>query len=150
MTEETIYLLKEFNRLEKELDDLYHGVAVKANISDSAFTILYSICELGDGCLQRDICRETFANKQTVNSSIRKLTQDGYLYLEQGRGRDKHIFLTESGRTFVEEHISPIIQKEEAAFADLEAKEQAELLKLSKKYVNSLKLRMKEENLRDF
>lgn len=36
MTEKTMYLLKEFNKLEKELNVLYHGIAVKTNISDSA------------------------------------------------------------------------------------------------------------------
>ena len=73
-------------------------------ISDSAFSIFYTIYDLGDGCLQKDICYEFFANKQTVNSSIRKLVQEGYIYLKQGVGRDKHIFLTEAGKQFVEKY----------------------------------------------
>lgn len=64
-------LLKEFNKIDKELNDLYHETALRMNLSDSAFSIFYVICSLGDGCLQKDICYETFANKQTVHSSIR-------------------------------------------------------------------------------
>ena len=48
--------VNEFNRLYKEMDDLYHDIALKLGLSDSALTIFYAICELGDGCLQKDIC----------------------------------------------------------------------------------------------
>ena len=84
MEDKTNELLRAFNRIDKELDDVYHEVALRMNISDSAFTIFYIIHELGDGCLQKDICREAFANKQTVHSSIQKLEREGYLYLQQG------------------------------------------------------------------
>ena len=69
MSTKTNDFLREFNRLEKELNDLYHDVALKMGISDSAFSIFYILYTLGDGCLQKDICYEIFANKQTVNSS---------------------------------------------------------------------------------
>ncbi|MFR1493246.1 MAG: MarR family transcriptional regulator [Eubacterium ventriosum] len=41
-------------------------------LSDSAFDILYSIVDLGDGCSQSDICKYSCLSKQTVNSSIKK------------------------------------------------------------------------------
>ena len=75
---------REFNRMYKEVDELYHEVALKSGLSDTSFLVLFSIVELGDGCLQKDICYEAFANKQTVNSSIRKLEREGYLYLKHG------------------------------------------------------------------
>lgn len=40
--------LKEFNRLYRELDRLYHEIAVKAELSDSAFYILYAINALSE------------------------------------------------------------------------------------------------------
>ena len=83
MTEKTNELLRNFNRIDKEFNDIYHEVALKMGISDSAFSIFYILHDLGDGCLQKDICYEAFANKQTVNSSIRKLEREGYLYLKQ-------------------------------------------------------------------
>ncbi len=62
--------LKEFNRLYKEFDELYHGIAVRAELSDSAFCILYAVVEMGDGCLQKEISNVTFqqADNQFVDS----------------------------------------------------------------------------------
>ena len=39
--------LREFNRLYKRLDDLYHSLSLKMGMSDSTFMILYTIAELG-------------------------------------------------------------------------------------------------------
>ena len=122
MSTKTNDFLREFNRLEKELNDLYHDVALKMGISDSAFSIFYILYTLGDGCLEKD----------------------GYIYLKQGRGRDKHIFLTESGRQFTEKHIIPVVQKENAAFTSLRLEEQKELLRLSKIYIENLKTKLRE------
>ena len=47
--------LREFNRLYKRLDDLYHSLSLKMGMSDSTFIILYTIAELGDGCSQKEI-----------------------------------------------------------------------------------------------
>lgn len=142
MAKPSAELLKDFIRMDKELDDLYHDVASKMNLSDSAFTIFYIICELGDGCLQRDICREAFANKQTINSSIRKLEQEGYLFLKQGRGRDKHIFFTEKGKQFIESRIVPVMEAEKEAFSALTSREQEELLRLSRKNIDFLRAKL--------
>lgn len=90
--------LCEFNRIFKEFNDIYHDVALRLGLSNSAFDIFYAICELGDGCLQRDICKTTFIPKQTVNSSIRNLEREGYLTLVHGKGRNMHIYLTERGK----------------------------------------------------
>ena len=51
--------LKEFNRIYKKTNEIYHDIALRLGLSDSAFDILYSISELGDGCLQKDICNAT-------------------------------------------------------------------------------------------
>ncbi|MBC8611131.1 Uncharacterised protein [uncultured Ruminococcus sp.] len=139
MPEKAEDMVREFNRIDKELNDLYHDIALKIGISDSAFTVFYIICERGDGCLQRDICYEAFANKQTINSSIRKLEREGYLYLQQGRGRDKHIYLTELGKEFARRHILPVIQMENDAFCDLELEERQQCLRIFKKYVAGFK-----------
>lgn len=137
--QETDQEIRECNRLYKELDDIYHDIALKAGISDSAFTIFYIINELGDGCLQADICYESFSNKQTINSSIRKLEQEGFLYLKQGNGRNKHIHLTDTGKSFIRERINPVVRMENNAFLTLEADERREFLRLFKKYVENFR-----------
>lgn len=144
MPEKANERMRAFDKLDKQFDELYHEVASRIGLSDSAFSIFYILYDLGDGCLQKDICYEAFANKQTINSSIRKLAQEGYLYLKQGHGRDKHIFLTEKGRRLVETHILPVVQKENEAFMVLQAEEQETLLRLARKYMESLRTKLRE------
>ena len=131
--------LREYNRIYKEFNDLYHDAAQKLGLSNSAFDILYSICELGDGCLQKDICQASFIPKQTVHSSIRNLERDGYLTLSPGKGRSMHIFLTDSGKALVQRTIYPIVQMENEAFGKLSPEECAMMLKLDAKYICALR-----------
>lgn len=135
--------VQKFNRLYKKLDDLYHDIALHAGLSDSACSILYAICTLGDGCLQRDICREAYTSKQTINSSVRNLEKKGILYLEKGTGRDKQIFLTQKGRQFVDEKIRPVIELENDSFLSMEPGEREEFIRLSEKYVENFRSRVK-------
>ena len=121
-----------FIRLYKELDDIYHEIALAIGVSDSALAVLYVVCTLGDGCLQKDICREAYVSKQTISSSVRNLEKKGFLYLEK-RGRDKHICLTEKGRQFVEQQIRPVVDMENGAFLQMEQEERAEFILLSQK-----------------
>ena len=90
--QKTLYMsrqLIEFNHIYKEFNDVYREAATKVGLSLSGFDILYAICEMGDGCLQRDISQMCCIPKQTVNSSIRKLEQDRYclLYTSSMLGR---------------------------------------------------------------
>lgn len=126
--------LIEFNHIYKDFNDIYHDLAVKFNMSDSVFDIFYYICESGDGCRQSDICRASCLPKQTVNSSIRKLEQQGYLTLTPGKGRGMHIYLTGLGNRFVSEKIYPVIEMENNAFSSLSKDECALMLKLYRKY----------------
>ena len=77
--------LREFNCLYKEVDEIYHEIALKMGISDSGFIILYALAELGDGCLQKDIAKIYYISKQTVNSSISNLKKNGYVCLRPGK-----------------------------------------------------------------
>lgn len=136
--------LKEFNRLYKEFDELYHGIAVRAELSDSAFSILYAIVELGDGCLQKEISEHYCFSKQTINSSIQNLKSKGYLLLIQGKGHDKHIHLTEAGEQLVKEKIFPVMDMENAVFAEMSKDESQELLRLTKRYIQLLQKKFEE------
>lgn len=131
--------LQEYNRIYKEVNGIYRDVATKLGLSNSAFEILYTICEVGDGCLQKNVCDSTFIPKQTVNSAIRKLEQEGYLTLSNGKGRSKHIHLTETGHTLLKETIFPIIKAENEAFTELSSEECELLLTLHGKYITLLR-----------
>ncbi len=128
----------EYNRLYREFNNIYHDIASKLNMSDSAFEILYSICDLGDGCLQKDICTVTFLPKQTVNSSIDRLIDKGFITLTRGKGRNMHIHLTPDGRKLIEDTIYPVMRIENDAFSVLDKDEIKQLLTLHNKYITAL------------
>lgn len=131
---------KELDRLNKQTDDLYHAIALKAGISDTAFMVLYYIRELGDGCLQKDICNRCFLSKQTIHSAVRKLEKSELLRSHAGKGRDRHLFLTENGEAFVREKVVPVFWAENRAFAVLTPQEQKELVRLNQKYLDQLRI----------
>ena len=119
---------------------IINGISgTRFGLSDSGFDILYTLCDIGDGCLQKDICDATMLSKQTIHSSVQKLAKDGYLSLQPGKGRDLHIHLTPAGRALMEEKIAPAIQIENLAFTDMTDDEQAEFLRLNRKYADSLR-----------
>ena len=64
--QKTLYMsrqLIEFNHIYKEFNDVYREAAAKVGLSLSGFDILYAICEMGDGCLQRDIKPDVLYSK---------------------------------------------------------------------------------------
>lgn len=129
------YTLKEFNRLNKEINDIYHELYNRLNISESVFDIFYAIAELGDGCCQRDICNYAFSSKQTIHSAIRKLEREEFLFLKPGKGREMQIFLTQKGQQFTNENIIPVINMEMESFSLFTDEESSELLRLTEKYL---------------
>lgn len=131
--------LKIFNGLYREMDEFYHSIALKMGLSDSAYIILYAIYELGEGCLQRDICNMYWVSKQTIHSAIRKLGEEGCLFLKQGKGKDKNIFLTEKGKRLLAEKIQPVVALENSAFESMTKEENGEMLRLLRQYLEKMK-----------
>ncbi len=132
-------LLKEWNSLWREQDELYHAIAAALSLSNSAFLVLYGLCEFGPGCRQRDICAAYSMSKQTVHSALQSLTAQGLLRREKGSGRDAPLFLTPEGTRFVETSIVPVVRAEDAAFAAMTPQEGAALIRLTRTYVQKLR-----------
>ena len=130
--------LTDFNRIYKKTNEIYHDIALRLGLSDSAFDILYSISELGDGCLQKDICNATCIPKQTIHSSIRQMEKSGYLTLSSGKGRSMHITLTDLGKSLLERTIYPVMQMEGEAFHCMTDEECQQMLALFGKYIQAL------------
>jgi len=100
---------------------------------------LYAIYELGEGCLQKDICNMAWVSKQTIHSAIRKLEEESCLFLKQGRGKDRNIFLTEKGKRLLEEKIQPVIALENSVFDSMTKEESREMLRLMQQYLEKMK-----------
>jgi len=135
--------LVEFDRLNRQIDELYREIAAEQGLSESAYSILQAVLILGDGCTQTDIYRYSWMNKQTVNSSVKRLKQDGIIKFLPGSGREQRIFLTEAGERLVSEKIMPIEQAESSVFDEMTDEEQAEILRLTNKYLTSFRKRVR-------
>lgn len=131
--------MREYTHISGDINSLYHEVAVKIGLSDSAMNILYVVCENGSRCLQAELCKFTGMSRQTVNSAIRKLEKDGIVYLEQGQGRNTIVCLTEMGQKFSEEKIFPIFEMEREIWNEWTDEEQQQYLAFQQTYRDTLK-----------
>lgn len=98
--------LLEFNKFYKELNDLYHETALNAGLSESSFDILYSVFELGDGCLQSDIQNFFFAKAdyQFFDTQTRK--RGIYIFFRWIRPLKAHKSDTDRQTTYTGKDIS--------------------------------------------
>ncbi|MCI8530241.1 MAG: ArsR family transcriptional regulator [Lachnospiraceae bacterium] len=135
--------MRRFNYLLGEIDAVYHEVSLKLGLSDSAMKIMYAICDAGEECLLQEICFYTGLSKQTVNSAIRKLEEEGILYLEPFNAKSKKVFLTEKGKGLAEKTAYRILQAENDIFATWEKKDVEAYLDLTEKYLLCMKEKAK-------
>ena len=128
-------LFQEYIQLQHQIDEFYHELAFRQGLSDSALLVLWSLEELGEGCTQTDICRQFALTKQTVHSSVRKLSGDGLLSLLPGPGREVRVYLTEAGRALIREKVLPIKRAEESASRRMGEDGLAAMLQLTQKWL---------------
>lgn len=91
----------QINCLTEEVDSLYHQAALKLGVSDSVMFVLYMLHIGGEKCLLYDIYKLSGISKQTINSAIRKLENDGIVYLEKHNGKSKIVCVTEKGKAYI-------------------------------------------------
>ena len=133
--------LKRFNLLQSKLDAIYHEAALKLGLSDSAMLILYTLCWCDGECMLGDIT--SVANKQTINSALRKLEADDIVRSETFAGRKKKLRLTDKGRAFVKDTVFLLIEVENEIF-DLWSEEEKNIyLALTQRYLTTFKEKMK-------
>ena len=130
--------MRRCNRIYKEFEDIYREIDRWAGLSASAFGILYHLMDLGDGCLQRDICAEAFVSKQTVNSALRKLEAEDILYLEPAGAKNKNVCLTEAGKQLAERTAKRVLQAENEIFASWPQEDMQKYLELTECFLRSL------------
>ena len=128
-----------FNDILSETDSLYHEIALRLGLTDSAMSILYCVAQLGNGCPLSQVYKRNGGSRQTVSSALRKMEQEEILYLKAANGKSKNIWLTEKGQRLLEEKIMPVLQMENQIFLSWTEQEVEEYLRLAQKYLNDLK-----------
>ena len=137
-------VLQEFDRLISAIDELNHEICLMQDLSESAYAILQAILVLGNGCTQTEIYKYTLLNKQTVNSSVKRLSQDGVIKFQAGVGRELKIYLTAKGEALVREKILPIEMMENEIFEEMTDNEHQEILRLMENYLLSFRNKIKQ------
>ena len=125
----------------KEQDAIYHNVAVKYGLSDTAMRVLYNIYLADDTITQQELCRQCFFAKQTVNTAITSLTKNGYVELENipGTRNHKKILLTAKGMQLTDVTIKPLVEAENNAYKVLNSEELKAYLDMTTRLTVSLR-----------
>lgn len=135
--------LSEYNGLMKENDELYRNAAKAMGLSDCAFWILYLLRESDVELIQSDISSAICMPKQTVNSSLKKLEESGYIRLFEGNDRrSKLVRLTQEGTVFAAETVDRVLAAELRALGGMTAEEQSVFLGLFGRFTDLLKKEM--------
>ena len=102
-----------------------------------------SICDNGSRCLLQNVCRQSGLSKQTVNSALRKLETEGFVYLESVSSKNKRVCLTETGKRLGERTAGRLIEAENAIFASWSREDVEKYLSLTEMFLKDLENRAK-------
>lgn len=130
-----------YNKVHKELNELYHNVALQFGLSDASSIILYTLYISEKPCSQKELCELWSLTKTTVNSALRKLIKSEYVALSSDptNYKVKLARLTKSGEALAEKSARPLFEAELKAFERLTEEEQEQLAVISKKHVKLLR-----------
>lgn len=134
----------------KQMDELFHVYAAERGLSDSAFWILYTLCEAEKPYTQNDLCEEWYYTKQTIHSAVASLKKAGYILLEHvpGSRNSKSIALTVAGRAYAEAHIQPLLDAERSAFERMSGEERRSYCHLVKRHLQLFSEAVRNLNLK--
>lgn len=131
--------MRKINHLMGEIDAVYHSAAVKLGMSDSAMSIIYTIYSEDSPCPISKIRRLSGLSRQTINSALRKLEEDGIIRLKSVDKKQKAALLTEKGERLAEETVAKLIEAENYVYGAWSESERAEYLRLTGKYLAEIK-----------
>ena len=128
------------------LEMIYDSYARSVGISYTTLFILNLISQY-EVCTQKIICERTMLPKQTVNNVIKKLSEQGYLQLEEipDNSKSKRILFTKKGNEYAEPMIKHIQDAENSAMEQLSESHQEELLCTMELYDHAFREAMKDK-----
>jgi len=97
-----------------QIDEAYYKVLRTLGIKDNAFVLFYAIAD-GKSYSQKRICDEWSVPRTTLNTIVQEYIGKGYIRLVSTGHKEKEIVLTDVGKAFAEEILTPIFIAEEKA-----------------------------------
>ena len=132
---------KSNDRIYNEKTLLYHRLARASGLPDCAFWLLYTLRSEEAPLTQTQLSEQLSLPKQTVNSALKKLVEEGVLRLEAADGnlKNKRVCLTEAGEAFLRRTVDRVFGVESAAAARLTEEERSALVALSQKLLDAFR-----------
>lgn len=133
--------LMAFNRIYRELDNIYGSYATSRGISSTTLWLLYSIYTYKGHYTQRELCDELSYPPQTINSALKNMEKNGFVELvfATGNRKSKRIHFTPAGKELAEKLVAPLIQAEHTSFMSLNEEEQSNMFTIVGKHIALLK-----------
>ena len=132
---------KSNDRIYNENTLLYNRLARACGLPDCAFWLLYTLRSEEAPLTQTQLSEQLSLPKQTVNSALKKLVEEGVLRLEAADGnlKNKRVCLTEAGEAFLRRTVDRVFGVESAAAARLTEEERSALVALSQKLLDAFR-----------
>ena len=139
-------IIDQIEQQRKEQDAIYHGVALRHGLSDTALWVLYLLSVTQEECTQQDLIRQCFFTKQTVNTAVAGLVKRGWLTMEMipGTRNRKRLLLTPEGEAVAAETALPMRAAELRAYGSLSQQELEQYLALTERLTQSLRREMED------
>ena len=99
-----------------QIDQAYYRALRTLVIKANAFVLFYAIAD-GQPYSQKRICDEWSVPRTTLNTIVQEYIGKGYIRLVSTGHKEKEIILTDTGKAFVKEVLTPIFSAEETAIA---------------------------------
>ncbi len=127
--------LQRLTSITGEIDTLYHEASYRLGQSDSSMTTLYTLLSCGGKCDISEICRLSGLRKQTLNSALRKMEENGLITLEKKDSKNKTVLLTDNGRDEAEHTAGKLMEIENSVLGRFTAEEIQNYLSLSERFL---------------
>ena len=139
--------LEAFREASMEFDAVYGMLAKSCGLSGTEYWALVMIRE--GVTTQREISEQLCLSRQTLNSAFKLLIRKGLVRLEplEKDQRSKRATLTDAGTQFVETTILRTRRLEEQAWKTLTEPEQADLVRLTRRFSAALRQSLQEKQL---
>lgn len=133
-------LLEIENRQYNETNLLYHTTAALFGLSDTVFWVLYSLYGSDTPQTQAQMSAGWCLPKQTLNSAVRGMVEQGLVMLTPAPGcrHGKNLSLTEAGRALAEKTVAQVIRAEKCAMQRMGLERARQNLALGAEYLHFL------------
>lgn len=126
------------------LNDIYDRWAKSHGLTVNTLFVFYTIHHNEGLCTQQFISEKLLLPKQTVNSILKAIQQNGYIQTKTNEKdkRNKLIFLTQAGKQYTEKLLDELYSFEEGAFKNMNYQQRSDMLAWTETLLKNLTLNL--------